>query len=47
MTVAIIVFAITLYYCCWPWEMPQNAALSILVPPVMHIALAVNNPQGV
>ncbi len=41
MTVAIIVFAITLYYCCWPWEMPQNAALSILVPPVMHIALAV------
>lgn len=40
-TVAILIFAITLYYCCWPWEFPDNQVMSVLVPPVMHISLAV------
>lgn len=40
-TVAILIFAITLYYCCWPWEFPESQILAVLVPPVMHISLAV------
>lgn len=40
-TVAMIVFAIALYMCCWPWEFGIEGLSDILLNALLHISLAI------
>lgn len=40
-TVAMLVFAVVLYMCCWPWEFGIEGLTSILLNSLLHITLSV------